>query len=112
MRYCVAAVQEERRKGPGSSFMQPEDETNKQRYRLLIERLIAAEKELTEDSKPMTDSSANSSESDFSYLQAFIDDSVRDTVEWAMKIPSFVDLADDVKTPLLVSGKNLNDLPK
>ncbi|XP_075245379.1 retinoic acid receptor RXR-alpha-B-like isoform X2 [Convolutriloba macropyga] len=98
------AVQEERRKGPGSSFMQPEDETNKQRYRLLIERLIAAEKELTEDSKPMTDSSANSSESDFSYLQAFIDDSVRDTVEWAMKIPSFVDLADDVKTPLLVSG--------
>lgn len=98
------AVQEERRKGQGNSYIQPEEETNKQRFRLLIDRLIAAEKELTEDSKQLPDSGTNSPENNLTFFNFFIEDSVKDTVEWAMKIPSFVDLADDVKTPLLVAG--------
>ena len=98
-------MQEERRKSHGSNFVQPEEETNKQRFRLLIDRLIAAEKELTEDSKQLPDSMGNNVDSNLLTFSVFIDDSLRDTVEWAMKIPSFVDLPDDVKTPLLVSGQ-------
>ena len=101
---AFAAVQEQRRKSHGSAFNQPEEENNKQRFRLLIDRLIAAEKELTEDAKQVPSPESPGSESAPHAFSLLIEDALRDTVEWAMKIPSFVDLPDDVKTALLTSG--------
>ena len=100
----ISAVQEERRKGHGGSsqgFLSEED-NNRQRFRLLVDRLIAAEKELTDDTRPLPDSVDCSATVSLTQL---IEECLRDTVEWAMKVPSFVDLADDVKSSLLASGE-------
>ena len=101
----ISAVQEERRKGHGGSsqgFLSEED-NSRQRFRLLVDRLIAAEKELTEDTRPLADAVECGAVS----LAQLIEECLRDTVEWAMKVPSFVDLTDDVKSSLLASGKQL-----